>query len=116
MYSLPRGHKRLLELLNKITSGTGTMEDIDKMEELCYYIKDNALCGLGQTAPNPVLSTCATSVTNMKPMSKSTAARRRLQGPAPLRDRGRQVPRLHRLRQSMPGGCDFRYSEAASRH
>ncbi len=33
------------------------MEDLDKMEELCYYIKDNALCGLGQTAPNPVLST-----------------------------------------------------------
>ena len=33
------------------------MEDLDKIEELCYYIKDNALCGLGQTAPNPVLST-----------------------------------------------------------
>lgn len=51
------GTKRLLEMLEKITSGNGTMEDIDKMEELCYYIKDNALCGLGQTAPNPVLST-----------------------------------------------------------
>lgn len=51
------GTKRLLELLEKITDGRGTLEDIDKMEELCYYIKDNALCGLGQTAPNPVLST-----------------------------------------------------------
>ncbi len=51
------GTKRLLELLTKITNGNGTMEDIDRMEELCYYIKDNALCGLGQTAPNPVLST-----------------------------------------------------------
>lgn len=51
------GTKRLLEMLNKITSGNGTMDDIDKMEELCYYIKNNALCGLGQTAPNPVLST-----------------------------------------------------------
>ena len=51
------GTKRLLEILEKITSGKGTPEDIDKMEELCYYIKDNALCGLGQTAPNPVLST-----------------------------------------------------------
>ena len=51
------GTKRLLELLEKITEGRGTLEDIDKMEELCYYIKDNALCGLGQTAPNPVLST-----------------------------------------------------------
>ncbi len=44
-------------MLEKITKGEGTLEDLDKMEELCYYIKDNALCGLGQTAPNPVLST-----------------------------------------------------------
>ena len=51
------GTKRLLEILNKITSGNGTLEDIDRLEELCYYIKENALCGLGQTAPNPVLST-----------------------------------------------------------
>ena len=51
------GTKRLLEMLTKITEGTATLEDIDKMEKLCYYIKDNALCGLGQTAPNPVLST-----------------------------------------------------------
>ena len=51
------GTKRLLEILDKITSGKGTLEDIDKLEELCYYIKENSLCGLGQTAPNPVLST-----------------------------------------------------------
>lgn len=51
------GIKRLLEMLDKITKGEGTLEDIDKMEELCNYIKANALCGLGQTAPNPVLST-----------------------------------------------------------
>ena len=51
------GTKRLLEMLDKITKGKATMEDLDKMEELCYYIKKNALCGLGQTAPNPVLST-----------------------------------------------------------
>ncbi|MBR5155619.1 MAG: NADH-quinone oxidoreductase subunit NuoF [Clostridia bacterium] len=51
------GTKRLYELLEKITSGNGTMEDLDKMEELCYSIKSTALCGLGQTAPNPVLST-----------------------------------------------------------
>ncbi len=51
------GTKRLLEILDKITSGKGTLEDIDRMEELCYYIKENSLCGLGQTAPNPVLST-----------------------------------------------------------
>lgn len=51
------GTKRLLEILDKITKGQGTLEDLDKLEELCYYIKENALCGLGQTAPNPVLST-----------------------------------------------------------
>ena len=51
------GNKRLLEYLNKITNGTATLQDLDDMEKLCYYIKDNSLCGLGQTAPNPVLST-----------------------------------------------------------
>lgn len=51
------GTKRMLEILDKITKGNGTLEDLDKLEELCYYIKDNSLCGLGQTAPNPVLST-----------------------------------------------------------
>ena len=51
------GTKRMLEILEKITKGQATMEDLDKLEELCYYIKDNSLCGLGQTAPNPVLST-----------------------------------------------------------
>ena len=51
------GTRRLLEMLDKITSGKGTLEDLDKLEELCYYIKENSLCGLGQTAPNPVLAT-----------------------------------------------------------
>jgi NADP-reducing hydrogenase subunit HndC len=44
-------------MLNKITEGKATLEDLDKMEELCHYIQNNALCALGQTAPNPVLST-----------------------------------------------------------
>ena len=51
------GTKRMLEILTKITKGQATMEDLDKLEELCYYVKSNSLCGLGQTAPNPVLST-----------------------------------------------------------
>ena len=51
------GTKRMMEILEKITSGNGTLEDIDKLEELAYYIKENSLCGLGQTAPNPVLAT-----------------------------------------------------------
>ncbi|WP_423246980.1 NADH-ubiquinone oxidoreductase-F iron-sulfur binding region domain-containing protein [Thermohalobacter berrensis] len=51
------GTKRLLEILQKITSGKGEMEDLEILENLCYDIKDSSLCGLGQTAPNPVLST-----------------------------------------------------------
>ncbi len=51
------GTKRLYEILEKITNGNGTLEDLDEMEKLCHYIKENSLCGLGQTAPNPVLST-----------------------------------------------------------
>ncbi len=51
------GTKRMLEILEKITQGKGTLEDLDKLETLAYNIKESALCGLGQTAPNPVLST-----------------------------------------------------------
>ena len=51
------GTKRLLGLLTKITEGNGEPEDLDTIEELCEHIKQSALCGLGQTAPNPVLST-----------------------------------------------------------
>ncbi len=51
------GTKRLLEILDKIISGNGELEDLDRLEELSNYIKSASLCGLGQTAPNPVLST-----------------------------------------------------------
>lgn len=51
------GTKRLLEILNKISNGKGEMEDLDILKELSYDIKNASLCGLGQTAPNPILST-----------------------------------------------------------
>ena len=51
------GTKRMMELLNKITEGKGELQDLDELEHLASYIKANSLCGLGQTAPNPVLST-----------------------------------------------------------
>ena len=51
------GTRRMMEILEKITQGKGTLEDLDRLETLCRHIKENALCGLGQTAPNPVLST-----------------------------------------------------------
>jgi NADP-reducing hydrogenase subunit HndC len=51
------GTKRLLEILTRITEGKGTLEDLDALEELATNVKTNSLCGLGQTAPNPILST-----------------------------------------------------------
>ncbi|WP_320053448.1 NADH-quinone oxidoreductase subunit NuoF [uncultured Acetobacteroides sp.] len=51
------GNKRLHELLDRITKGNGTLEDLDRLRNLSHVIKDTALCGLGQTSPNPVLST-----------------------------------------------------------
>lgn len=51
------GTRRMLEILEKITKGQAVMEDLDKLEELCYHLQSSSLCALGQTAPNPVLST-----------------------------------------------------------
>jgi NADP-reducing hydrogenase subunit HndC len=51
------GTKRIYEMVVKITEGKATLEDLDKLEELCINVKNNSLCALGQTAPNPVLST-----------------------------------------------------------
>ena len=51
------GTKRMLEILTRIVDGKGEKGDIELLEELCYAVKDGALCGLGQTAPNPVLTT-----------------------------------------------------------
>lgn len=51
------GTRRMLEILNRISEGKADMDDLTKLEELCFYVKSNSLCALGQTAPNPVLST-----------------------------------------------------------
>ena len=53
VHPLPRGHKRLLELLEKITSGNGTMRDLERIEELAQFIKENSLCGPGPDRPEP---------------------------------------------------------------
>jgi NADP-reducing hydrogenase subunit HndC len=51
------GTKRMYEILEKITSGNGTLEDVETLDELSHHINETALCGLGQTAPKPVIST-----------------------------------------------------------
>ncbi len=68
------GTKRLLDLLTKITEGNGEPEDLDTIEELCHHIKQSALCGLGQTAPNPVLSTLTHFRRSSRPTSMRSAA------------------------------------------
>ena len=98
MYPLPRGHQAPAGKLDKITCGNGTLEDIDKLEELCHYIKENSLCGLGQTAPNPVLSTLKFFRDEYVAHVVDKMPGRRLQGPASNLHRGGQVQGLHRLR------------------
>ena len=51
------GTKRMLEILNKITDGKGTMKNLDELEELAQVVKNNSVCGLGQTSANPIVST-----------------------------------------------------------
>ena len=71
------GTRRMLEILERIVEGKGEEGDIEKLEALAENIKATALCGLGQTAPNPVLSTLqATSATSMRRISRKSAARR----------------------------------------
>ena len=53
----------MLEILDKITAGKATMEDLDKLEELCEHLKENSLCALGQTAPNPSTIQLSSSMT-----------------------------------------------------
>ena len=112
------GTKRLLEILNKITSGKGTLEDIDKLEELCYYIKENSLCGLGQTAPNPVLSTLQ-AISVMSTIAHVTEHRCPAGACKALTnyviDRG-QVQGLHALRTQLPGRRHLRHRPRAACH
>lgn len=68
------GNKRLLEILNRITQGCGTEKDLETLSTLGHVIKDTALCGLGQTSPNPVLSTLNNFMMNIWNMSKTRPA------------------------------------------
>ena len=110
------GTKRLYELLCKVTDGTATMEDLDKMEELCYYIKENSLCGLGQTAPNPVLSTLHYFRDEYEAHVKEEMSRGRLQKTVAVPHRRGQVQRLYALREKLPRGRDLGHGEKSSRH
>ena len=101
------GTKRLYDLLTKITEGNGTLEDLTTIEELCEHIKQSALCGLGQTAPNPVLSTLH---------HFRDEYIRSVQEPPPLCHRSGQVQGLHPLRQELPGQRHHGRGEGPPRH
>ena len=78
------------------TRGQATMEDLDKLEELCYYIKNNSLCGLGQTAPNPILSTLRYFKDEyIAHIVRQDLPGRRLQAPDEVHHRPQQVQRLY---------------------
>ena len=111
------GTKRMLEILERITEGNGEEGDIERLESMAVNIKKTSLCGLGQTAPNPVLTTIRYF------RDEYEAAHRRpplpgalLRGAHRLRRRPRRLHRLHAVRQEVPGGRGDRHEEGAARH
>ena len=105
------GTKRMLEILTRITEGQGREGDIELLENLAKNIKETALCGLGQTAPNPVLSTLKYFRDEYEDAYQREALScRRLRKDAALRNQ-RCLPRLRAVRTSVPGTRYQRFAE-----
>ena len=100
MYPCREGTKRMLEILDKITAGKGTLEDLTILEELADNIKNTSLCALGQTAPNPVLSTIKHFRNEYEAHVVDKKCPSRMQ--ALLNYYHRKLHRMHPLRQGMP--------------
>ena len=102
------GTKRMLEILNRITGGQGTMEDLDRLRRLALLVKKSSLCGLGRAAPNPVLSTLEHYRDEyLAHVVEQPLPGEEVQGPGPLRDQPREVHRLHGVREELPGRVHF---------
>ena len=113
--SLPRGYCRMLDILNRICDGHGTMEDIEHLEELSQVIIDTSFCQLGGTAPNPVLLHHPLLPPGVhRPRSRQALSGRRLQGTGGARHR-RDLHRLSRLCQGLPDRRDCRRTQGAAR-
>ena len=110
------GTTRMKEILDRICEGKGQEGDIELLEELCVSIKDGALCGLGQTAPNPVLTTIRYFRDEYEAHIRDKKCPAHEFPPADHFHRPRQVHRLHRLRPEVPGGVHQRGAERAPRH
>ena len=108
------GTKRMLEILERIVEGKGEPGDIEKLETLGKNIKETALCGLGQTAPNPVLSTIKYFRDEYEAhIYEKRCPAASLPEAAELRHH-RQVPWMYCLHQGLPRGCHQRYRQGAA--
>ena len=109
------GTTRMMEILERITTGKGTLEDLDKLKRLGLLMKKASLCGLGRAAPNPILSTLEhfrdeylAHVTERRcPAHRCTAL-------GAFRDRRGKMRRLHRLRPELPGDVHLRRAEGSA--
>ncbi len=110
------GTKRMLEVLTRITEGQGQDGDLELLEDLAARVKNSSLCGLGQTAPNPVLTTLKYF------RSEYRGAHHQQEVPvAPLPEAAdlhdhRRLQRLHAVHQGLRGGCDYRRAQETARH
>ena len=107
------GTTRMLEILERITAGNGTLEDLDKLKRLGLLMQRASLCGLGRAAANPVLSTLEHFRDEyLAHVDRAPLPGPQVQGADPLRDRPGEVRRLHGLRAELPGA---RASPASAR-
>ena len=110
------GTKRLLEILTRITEGNGVPLDIEKLEKLGKQVKRASLCGLGQSAPNAILSTLANFRDEYDAhINDKHCPAGAVHGPVELLHRPRQVRRLHPLRQDLPGQVHLRQAQGNPR-
>ena len=110
------GTTRMLEILERITAGKGTLEDLDKLKRLGRLMKKASLCGLGRAAANPVLSTLEHFRDEyLAHVTEQRCPAHNVHGADPLRDRRGEVRRLHGLRPELPGDVHLRRAQGAAR-
>ena len=109
------GTTRMLEILDRITAGNGTLEDLDKLKRLGLLMRRASLCGLGRAAANPVLEHAGAFPRRVPgPRDRASLPGPQVQGADPLRDRPGEVRRLHGLCAELPGDVHFRRPQGAA--
>ena len=111
------GTKRMLEILERITTGKGVPEDIGKLERLGGLLKKTSLCGLGRAAANPVLSALTHYRAEFEAhIVRKEVSRPQVHGPHILRDQPREMRRVHGVRTGLPGHLHFRLGKEGACH